>query len=329
MQMGKNKAVEKKNYWKITASVLGALAAFFGVWAYFFPNPWAGRQPEFKFTYEGTGKPYYEVAEGLAYADENNEDLLPFYITVEVLDYSGKQYSGEMDVVIEWLDGDQNKQQELVGQWTNFRSEHQTPVKIELFPNKLFQYASLPAGIYTYTWNTEESLKGRFDIVVRYTDGSELVRETVTVVHTPWYHQVLLDSGVIQINHPATAHIKFFNLGEPAKFNIVALLYDTSAPVLSSLTDDESWWVQKTWDVLVDEFEITTDAAIGTDEDYETTVVFPADVFQEGHTYAVDVMVTKELPYVKFIDPKNTWDNSSIDWRYRDNPIYLSIFVLK
>ena len=320
---------EKKSVWGIILGILGALATLIGIVAYFFPNPWVGRQPQFKFTYEGTGKPVYEVAEGLAYSDATNPAILPFSVTVEVLQYSGNEYSGEMDVAIEWLDQDKNKQHEFVGKWENFRSQYRTPVKIELFPNKLFQYASLSAGISSYTWDTREPAKGYFDIVVRYNDNTELARETVTVVHTPWYHEVILDSAVVGLNLPVTAHVKVVNLGEPAKFKIIALIYDTTAPDITSITDDQSWWVDRTWTTTAYGTDKVTDTAIGTGKDYVTSFVIPAETFQEGHTYALGVTAFKELPYLKFANNGDTWDNSFERWRYRDYPIYLSIFVLK
>jgi len=294
----------------------------------------ANCEPKFKFTYEGTGKPIYEVAEGLAYSDENNTALLPFSITVEVLQYSGNQYSGEMNVIIEWLDKDKNKHQEIVEKWDSFRNQYQTPVKIKLFPNKLYQYAvpegGIPQeGLSAYTWDTQEPVKGYFDIVVRYNDGTELVRQTVTVAYTPWYHEALLDSAVVRLNHDIKAHVKVVNLGEPSKFKVTALVYDTTTPDISSITDGQSWWLERTWTTTVYSADIITDTAIGTKKDYVTSFAIPADTFKEGRTYALSITTMKELPYLKFANSNDTWSNSGERWRYRDTPIYLSFFVVK
>lgn len=318
--------------WKLITGVIATLAALVGILSYLKIGPVCNIlvdcQPQFKFTYEGTGKPLYEVAEGLAYSDESNAAILPFSITAEVLQYSGNEYSGEMDVVIEWLDKDQNKHRELVGKWENFRSQYKTPVKVELFPNKLFEYASLPTGIRAYRWDAQNPHKGHFDIVVRYNDGTELKRETVTVVHTPWRHEALLDSAVIRLNQPVTARVKLFNLGEPAKFGVIGVVYDTTTLDVTSLTDGQSWWAERTW-TSVCSVNVVTDTAIGTNEDYVASFEVPADIFKEGHTYAFGITVFKELPYLKLADSDETWDSSFERWRYRDNPIYLSIFVVK
>jgi hypothetical protein len=324
--MGKNMGRKRIN-WKTVGGVLTALAAIVAIVAYFVPNPWAGRQPQFEFTFEGTGKPYYEASEGLYYADETNTNLLPFSITVEVIQYSGNQYSGKMNVWVEWIDKDQNNQVEMVGDWDSFRSQYQTPVKIDLHPYDLFRYSSLPGSIPAYSWNTSAPLSGTFDIVVRYNDGKELARETVTVVHTPWYHEALLNNGVVPPGDDVTANIRIVNLGDPSIFKITAVLYDTTTPDIVSITDEQDWWVERTWLSMFDK-DIVTDDKVEKNMTYSATITVPGEYLLEGHTYAIGITAFKQLPYLKFADD-STWFNSGERWRYRDAPVYLSLFVVK
>ncbi len=64
--------------------------------------------------------------------------------------------------------------------------------------------------------------------------------------HTPWYHEMLLGSAVISPGTEVTAHIRVHNFGAPANFKIAGTLYQTTTPDLSSVTDGESWWVERT-----------------------------------------------------------------------------------
>lgn len=324
---------EKKNVWVIVAGIIAAVAALVAIATYFkivpMCNPFMSCEPQFKFTYEGTGKPVYEVAEGLEYSDQGSQAILPFTISVEVLQYSGDQYNGEMDVYSEWSDQNNTKRQEPIGKWDNFRSQFQTPVRISLTPSKLFDYANLPASMNSNTWNTTQLNKGSFDLVVRYIDGTELKRQTITVTHTPWYHEVILDNSVISVNQSINAHVRVVNLGEPSNFNVDVILYDTSTPNLPSLTDGKSWWVDKTWPTKVYVNNAVTDHVIGTNTDYVTAFPIPANRFTAGHTYALVVFAMKQFPYLKFSASSDTWITSTEGWRYRDNPSYTSIFVLK
>ena len=56
----------KGNVWKIVAGVIAALAGLAAILTWFkivpICNPFGSCQPQFKFTYEGTGKSVYEVA---------------------------------------------------------------------------------------------------------------------------------------------------------------------------------------------------------------------------------------------------------------------------
>lgn len=326
------KTSKKNNVWGVIGGVLAGLAALVAVLTYLkvipICNPFIGCEPKFIFTYEGTGKPHYEVAEGLYFSDNTNQAILPFSVTVEVLQYSGNQYSGEMDVWVEWIDKDGNKQQELVGKWDSFRNQHNTPAKINLFPGDLMRYASLPAAIKAYSWDTTELVQGSFDIVVRYTDSKELARETVTVAHTPWYHQVLLDETVISPKKSVSAHVQITNLGEPSNFKITGVLYDTTTPDILSITDDQDWWVERTWKSLYSS-DIITVSVIGTNKNSSLNLTVPGEYLLEGHTYALGVTVFKELPYLKYANINTTWINSGERWRYRDSPVYISIFVIK
>ena len=323
---------KKINMWGIIVGVLGALAALTGILSYFKVGPvcnvLVNCQPQFQFTYEGTGKPYYEVSEGLYYADETNPNFQPFSITVEVRQYSGNQYSGKMDVLAQWADGKQNRQEKVIGKWENFRSQYQTPVKIMLHPSDLFQYTNLPGAISSYSWNTTEPLKGTFDIVVRYTDGKELARETVTVVHTPWYHEALLNNGVIKPGSEATANVRIVNFGDPSNFKLTWVLYDTTTPDIVSITDQQDWWVERTWQSIYDK-DLVTDKVVGRNETFSTTISVPGENLVEGHTYSIGITAFKQLPYLKFPDSNTTWFESGERWRYRDAPVYLAVFVVK
>jgi len=326
------KGTQKTSGWGVIGTVLAALAALVAVLSYLKIIPvcnfLSNCKPQFQFTYEGTGKPYYEVAEGLYYADSTNSNLLPFSITVEVMQYSGNQYSGEMDVVIEWFDRDQNKKEEVVGKWDNFRNQYKTPVKVDLSPRNLFQYSSLPGAISTYTWTTLEPSKGTFDVVVRYNDGRELARETVTVSHTPWYHEMLLNTAVVTPGSEITAHIRVHNFGDPAIFKVAGTLYQTTYPDVTSVMDGEDWWVERTWTSIYSD-DIITESEIKEGGEYTTSLTIPGDYLESGNTYAVGVTVYKELPYIKLADPSVTWATSGERWRYRDDTTYLSVFVIQ
>lgn len=284
-------------------------------------------KPNFVFTYEGTGQPVYEVAEGLNGLNSAN-GIQPFSITIEVPNYAGSGYNGAIDVFAEKSDA--NRSRVRLGGWTNFRNEFQTPLIITLMPGQLFEFSSLPRGIDSYLWDTKQSeiIKGNFDLVIAYTDGNELARDTITVVHTPWYHETSLSGTILSQGESVRAMVRVTNLGQPARFKISANLYDTLDPDLGSLLAPDGWWAGQTWinGTTFEDSKVAT-SMVPQNGHFDFEFLIPKSAFEAGHIYALETVAYKELPYLKF--SRGDWLSSDERWRFKDHTEFQTILIVK
>ena len=323
------KNIEKKSPWAVLGGILAAMAALVAILAYLkieIPcNLFANCQPTFTFTYDGIGKPIYEVAEGLRYADGTSPNLPPFTITVDAPNYAGSGFGGAMEVYAEKVD----QTRERLGGWNNFRLEHGTPIRLQLSPKQLFDFTGLKAEIDAYSAATLPTgpVSKTFDLVVVYTDGRELARQTVTVVHTPWYHETYLPQSVLSEGETITIKVKLVNLGEPAKFKLVTTLYNASTPNLESLVNVASWWPGQTWGEQPPFLETKITEPVGKNLADTAEFTIPAEKIQAGQIYVLETVAYKELAYLKF--PGADWASSDERWRYKDHSAYLTILVVK
>ncbi len=312
---------------EVIGIIVGALAGIFAIIAFFTDllpcKPFAVCTPQITFTYEGSmseGEPVYEVAEGLYYQG----DLGSVEIVVNA-EYDGKEYGKPVVVKLVNSNGDR----ETVARWENFQTDHKKSLTVEITPDRLFQLAGLPAALDSYTWQTgsDQVTTGQFQILVETLDGKyKFDEDTVTVLHTPWYHLTQLSSSVIHLGEDVQVSIQVNNLGAASNFAVEAYLYDATEISPDSLTNEpDGWWASKSWPAV--NFSHVELKELARQGKGEMSFTIPDTVFQKQHVYVLSTVVYKEIPYLEL--PDDSWEKSDHKWRYRDHLRFDTIVVLQ
>lgn len=288
----------------------------------------AGRPPDFEFLCEGVLEPnvcVYEVAEQLAYVDT---DLGEFQIGVSS-DYRGDEYPGAVVIQIRPGIGDAPVKR---GEWEQFQMLPRETKAITLTASHLFGYAGLSDRTPSITPQEESATvsTGHFDIEVTHgLGGPVLATATITVVNSPWLHLTQLSDSTIRAGEPVTAYVTVRNLGGPADFKVVGILYDATMAVSGTLDTgggSEGWWPSKSW-ARIDAVGQPTDHEILNNEEFTVALVVHGHHFQERHIYILETYVVKHLPYLQY--PDGGWISSAESWRARDQPHYSTVVVLE
>jgi hypothetical protein len=276
-------------------------------------NDWLPPEPpKFDFQYEGLlepNAPIYEVTEQLAWT---NKSLLGEFQIIVITADPGNKFNVPMFIQVQPSQGEPVE----LSQWKDWQKEKSCA--INLTPSKLFEYSEVPERVLALS-----SITGKFDIEVVDRSGNSWGKTTITVRNTPWFHLTQLLDSEIGPGESITAHVRVKNLGDPSKFKVDGILYESSYTNLSALKN-VSWAPRDSWPQIYSSSHETT-RKINKNEEIAVELHIPENYFEAGHVYLLETYAVKHLPYLKFQD--GDWLNSNESWRPRDPPHYSMIVV--
>jgi len=303
-----------------------ALASFFGlnVWGRVVKEYRLRQAPQFTFTFSNVlneSSPTYEVTFDMLYA---SKPLGQFVVSVNA-DYRGTGFAYPVAIGIRRATGDL----ESIGRWDNFRDQHATPQTFTLTEKSLAEYAAVPpqASVVGLADNAIDlPSKGQFHIEVTAQDGTQLARQVVEVVNTPWSHATQLSDSLIAATQTITAYVTVRNIGMPAEFYVVGNLYDATSVSIDTLEQGEDGWSPaKSWGKPQMAFGEPSLGVVKTGIEFTVQLPIAAGQLHARRTYVLETFALKHLPGLEF--SPGDWRTSPESWRVRDNPTYMLIVV--
>lgn len=340
--------MENINNWKMLRKVALIIAIVSGIVGIIhYATPWIENlstylfKPKFTFQFQGINdqeNPVYEITEELYYNSifEVNTDtgepwVEKFYITISQnpkINFGSQLF---LQIV-------KNNKEETIMLTKQFEKNE---VKIELNTLDLYKYSGLSAE--TPSLNIQNHINdviaGDFKIRIITESNKVLDKKTIRVKYTPWCHSTqlsdysLIDSS-IKVNKNLKSYVTVKNFGEPGKFIVINILYDSTDFKFSSLNiGSKGWWPAKTWGnnkyVVPNNDNHNLEDYIIEIENSEIITfesIIPIEFFEPYHTYILETYVVKKLPYLRF--NLGDWFTSDQRWRLRDRPSYSEIIIL-
>jgi len=336
------------NNWKMLKKVALIIAIISGIVGIIhYTTPWIENlstylfKPKFTFQFQDINdqeNPVYEITEELYYNSifEVNTDtgepwVENFYITIS--QNPKINFGSQLSLQIV-----KNNKEETIMLTKHFEKNE---VKIKLNTLDLYKYSGLSAE--TPSLNIQNHINdvitGDFKIRIITESNKVLDKKTIRVKYTPWCHSTqlsdysLTDSS-IKVNENLKSYVTVKNFGEPGKFIVINILYDSTDFEFSSLNiGSKGWWPAKTWGnnkyvVPNDDNHNLEDYIIEIEKNEIITFesIIPIEFFEPYHTYILEAYVIKKLPYLRF--NVGDWFTSDQRWRLRDRPSYSEIIVL-
>lgn len=336
------------NNWKMLKKVALIIAIVSGiVGSIHYTTPWIKHlstylfEPKFTFEFQGINDqeiPVYEITEELYYdpifevnTDTGEPWVEKFCITIS--QNPKINFPSQLSIQIV-----KNNKEETIIPTKQFEKNE---LKIELTTLDLYDYSGLSADTPSLNIQNhiDDVIIGDFKIRIITGNNKVLDEKTIRVKYTPWCHSTqlsdysLVDSSK-KVNENLKSYVTVKNFGEPGKFIVINILYNSTDFEFSSLNiGNKGWWPAKTWGnnkyvVPNNDNHNLEDYIIEIEKNEIITFesIVPIEFFKAHNTYILETYVIKKLPYLRF--NVGDWFTSDQRWRLRDRPSYSEIIVL-